>query len=74
MGISNEKAKEIYEMAKEKNAYSKVCEDESSDDEMQMNPTMKAVVNTFRNRLADQIQAQLLAKLAKSGLESASVP
>ena len=55
LDIPLEKAKQIYEMAKEKKAYSKVCEEESSDDEMQMNPTMQAVVNNMRKRMADQV-------------------
>ena len=42
-------------MAKEKKAYSKMCEEESSDDEMRMNPTMRAVVGNLRQRMSSQV-------------------
>ena len=67
LGIPIEKAKEIYEMAKEKKAYSKVCEEDSSDDEMRMNPAMRAVVSSLRERLSEQVKTQLLQRLGKQG-------
>ena len=42
-------------MAKEKKAYSKMCEEESSDEEMRMNPAMRAIVQNIKSRLADQV-------------------
>lgn len=53
LDIPLEKAKQIYEMAKEKKAYSKMCEEESSDEEMRMNPAMRAIVQNIKSRLAD---------------------
>ena len=61
------KANKIYEMAKEKKAYSKMCEEESSDEEMRMNPTMRAVVKNMRERLSTNVKAQLIKRLGNKG-------
>ena len=41
----------IYQMAKDKKTGSKAIEEESSDEEMKMNPTMRAIVGNLKKRL-----------------------
>lgn len=53
-------------MAKEKKTGSKSIEEESEDDELNMNPTMRIVVKSIRDRIQDQLRLQLLAKMAQT--------